>query len=157
MITLAFAPSSPIIGAVIAGLTSPTYTLAADTPPNARSRQYAVLALGGTQTGVVVHSIGAPFTLTMFLPGTFKSLGQPNPSGIIRAFPRNNFEVLTRKSVNVLANQPVQTMLIRTSISIPAGADTYDQVSVKAAMSCHNGMLWASSQGLTDTTLTGVL
>lgn len=93
----------------------------------------------------------------MFLPGTFKSLGQPNPSGVIRAFPRNNFEILTRKSVNVLANQPAQVVLIRTSISIPAGADTYDAVSVKAAMSCHNGMLWAAVQGLTDTILTGVL
>jgi len=154
---MSFAPASPIIGAAITGLTSPTYSHVVDTPPNARSKQLAVTSLGGTQTGVVAHSLGSPFTLTMFLPGTFKSLGQPNPSGVIRAFPRNTFEILTRKSVNVLANQPAQLLMIRTSITVPAGADTYDAVSIKAALSCHSGMLWAAVQGLSDTVITGVL
>lgn len=154
---MAFAPASPITGAAITGLTSPTYTHTADTAPNARSRQYAVTALGGTQTGAVAHSIGMPFTLTMFLPAQFRTLGQPNPSGVIRSFPRNNFEILTRKGANVLANQPAQTILIRTSISVPAGVDTYDAVTLKAALSAHIGMFWATAQGITDTTITGVL
>ena len=154
---MAFAPSTPITGAAITGLTSPTYTIVADTPPNAVSKQYAVSALGGTQTNVTVHSISSPFTLTMFRPANFKVLGQPNPSGVIRSFPKNNFEVLSRKGVSVLANQPIQTALIRSSFSIPAGADAYDAANLKAMISAHIGMLWAIAQGISDTCLTGTL
>jgi len=152
-----FSPSTPITGASITGLTSPTYTIAADTPPNASSKQYAVTALGGTQTGVVAHSISAPFTLTMFRPATFKVLSNPNASGVIRSFPKNSFEVLTRKGLSVLANQPVQLGSIRSTFTIPAGADTYDAVSVKAMISAHIGLLTQIAQGLADTVITGTL
>ncbi len=154
---MSFAPGSPITGAAITGLTTPTYTIASDTPPNATSKQYAVTALGGTQTNVTVHSISSPFTLTMFRPANFKVLGQPNASGVLRSFPKNTFEILTRKGVSVLANQPVQTAMIRTSISIPAGADSYDAVNIKASLSAHIGMLWSIAQGISDTSLTGTL
>ena len=154
---MSFAPSTPVTGAAISGLTNPTYTITADTPPNASSKQYAVTALGGTQTGVVAHTISSPFTLTMFRPGTFKVLGQPSSSGVIRAFPKNTFEVLTRKGVNVLANQPTQLFPIRTTLGVPAGADTYDAVSLKAAISVHIGLLWAIAQGIADSSLTGTL
>jgi hypothetical protein len=154
---MAFSPTSPITGAAISGLTDPTYTHVADTPPNSTSKQIAVTALGGTQTDVLVNLISSPFTSTMFRPGAFKTLGIPSASGVIRSFPKNVFEVLTRKGVNVLANQPTQTMLIRTTISVPAGADTYDSVSIKAALSMHCGLLTQIPQGLSDTVLTGTL
>lgn len=154
---MSFAPSTPVTGAAIAGLTSPTYTIGADTPPGPTSKQYAVSALGGTQTGATVHSISSPFTGTMFRPANFKVLGQPTPTGIIRAFPKNTFEILTRKGVNVLANQPVQLFPIRTSLSVPAGADVYDVINIKAAISFHIGLLWAIAQGITDTAVTGTL
>lgn len=154
---MAFAPSTPITGAPISGFTSPTYTISLDSAPNAWSKQYAVSALGGTQTGVTVHSISSPFTLTMFRPANFKVLGQPTSSGLIRQFPKNVFEILTRKGVNVLANQPVQMLPIRTSLAIPAGADTYDVANIKAAISAHIGLIWAIAQGITDTSLTGTV
>lgn len=154
---MSFAPSTPVTGAAISGLTSPTYTISADTAPSASSKQYAVTALGGTQTGVLAHTISSPFTLTMFRPGTFKVLGQPNSAGVVRAFPKNIFEVLTRKGVGVLANQPTQILPIRTTLGIPAGSDVYDAVSVKAAISAHIGLLWAIAQGISDTSLTGTL
>lgn len=154
---MAFSPASPITGAAITGLTSPTYTIVADTPPSAVSKQYAVSALGGTQTGVTAHSLSSPFTQTMFRPASFKVLGQPSTSGIIRSFPTNTFTVLTRKGVQVLASQPVQTMLIRTDLRIPSGADTYDLVNIKAAISAHIGLLWQIAQGLTDTVSTGTM
>lgn len=47
--------TTPVTGAAQTGLTSPTYTHVVDTPPNAYTKQYAVTALGGTQTGVDVH------------------------------------------------------------------------------------------------------
>lgn len=154
---MSFAPTSPVTGAAITGLGSPTYTCVADTPPNASSKQYAVSILGGTQTGVTVHSLSSPFTHTMFRPSNIKVLGQPNPQGIIRAFPKNSFEVLTRKGVSVLANQPVQTMLIRSSLAVPAGSDSYDSINVIAAISAHIGLLWQIAQGIADTSRTGTL
>lgn len=154
---MSFSPSSPITGAAISGLTSPTYTIVSDTPPSAVSKQYAVSGLGGTQTGVTAHSLSSPFTQTMFRPSSFKVLGQPNPSGIVRSFPNNTFTVLTRKGVSVLASQPIQTMLIKTDLRIPSGADTYDLVNIKAAISAHIGLLWQIAQGLTDTVTTGTM
>lgn len=154
---MAFSPSSPITGAAIAGLTSPTYTITADTSPGPSSKQFAVIALGGTQTGVTAHSISAPFTLTMFRPQTFKVLSPPNAAGVIRSFPKNTFEILTRKGVMVAANQPTQLMTIRTTITMPSGADVYDAVSVKAAESVHIGLLTQIPQGVSDTTITGTL
>lgn len=155
---MAFNISSPLTGAAISGLTSPTYTLADDTPPsNQLAKQKAVTGIGGTQTGVAAHSITAPFTLTMVRPSAYKVLGQPSLAGVVRAFPKNTTTLLTRKGVNVLANQPTQVMLVRTELSVPAGADSYDSVSIKAAISAHIGMLWQISQGIADTTLTGTL
>lgn len=154
---MSFTPSSPITGAAISGLTSPTFIIVTDTPPSAVSKQYAVSGLGGTQPGVTAHSLSSPFTQTMFRPSSFKVLGQPNPSGIIRSFPNNTFTVLTRKGVSVLASQPVQTMLIKTDLRIPSGADTYDLINIKAAISAHIGLLWQIAQGLTDTVTTGTM
>lgn len=154
---MAFSPSTPITGAAISGLTSPTYTIVADTPPNASSKQYAVSALGGTQAGVIAHSLSAPFTLTCFRPSSIKTLGAPNSAGVIRSFPKNSFEVLTRKGVGVLANQPVQLASVRSTITMPAGSDTYDAVSIKAMISAHIGLLTQIAQGLSDTVLTGTL
>lgn len=154
---MAFSPSTPINGAAISGLTSPTYTIVADTPPNASSKQFAVSALGGTQAGVIAHSLSAPFTLTCFRPASIKTLGSPNSAGVIRSFPKNSFEVLTRKGVGVLANQPIQLATVRSTITMPAGSDTFDAVSVKAMISAHIGLLTQIAQGLTDTVLTGTL
>lgn len=154
---MSFSPSSPITGAVISGLTTPTYTIVTDTSPSSSSKQYAVSALGGTQTGVVVNGISSPFTLTMFRPPNFKVLGQVTQSGQVRSFPKNNFSILTRKGVNVLANQPTQLALIRTNIAIPAGSDNYDSVSLKAMLSAHIGLLTQIAQGISDTVLTGTL
>ena len=62
---MAISLTSPITGAAVTGLTSPTYTVAVDTPPNTWSKQWAVTALGGTQTGVDTSSSASrPFTLT---------------------------------------------------------------------------------------------
>lgn len=152
-----FNPSTPVTGAAVSGLTSPTYTIGSDQGPTPAAKQYAVTGLGGTQAGVTAHSLSSPFTLTMFRPANIKVLGQPGPNGQVRAFPKNVFEVLTRKGVSVLANQPVQTAFIRSSFSFPAGADSYDAVNLKAAISAHIGLIWQIAQGITDTTLTGTL
>jgi hypothetical protein len=143
---MAFAPSSPITGGPQTGFTSPTYTIVSDTPPNAHSVQYAVTALGGTQTGVTTHTVSSPFTITAERPAQFRQLGSVNPvTGVISNVPMNVSKIRTRKGVLPAASQPHKTCIIETFIRVPAGADTYDAANVLAAMSAHIGVLWAQS------------
>ena len=151
--------ASPITGQPQTGLTSPTYTNVADTaPPGNPGKQVAVTALGGTQTGVNVHSVAAPFTLNFTRPGTLKVLGVPNPvTGVVAVVPKNTYKLITRKGVLPLAGQAYQTMLVTTSIDVPAGADLADSANVRAALSAHFGALVQQSAGVGDLCVNGVL
>jgi hypothetical protein len=154
MITI---PSS-LTGAAQTGFTSPAYTTTVDTPPDVNSKQNAVTAISGTQTGVEVHAVSKPFTLTVTRPRNPAVLGKPNPTtGLISSVPFNTYKVLTRKGVLPLAGQPNAVMLIRTEIQIPAGADTADVANVRAALSAHIGLLSNQSAGVGDTVINGVL
>jgi len=155
---MSFSLSTPVTGAAQTGLTSPTYTVALDTSPDANARQYAVTALGGTQTGVVASSVSQPFTTAMFRPKQYQVLGKPNPTtGLIARVPRNTYKFISRKGVLPLAGQPFQNMVVTTTIDVPAGADTADAVSVRACLSMHFGAIAQASAGIGDTTIQGVL
>lgn len=155
---MTIALTSPVTGLAQTGLTSPTYTHVSDVAPDVNGRQYAVTALGGTQTGVTVSSVAAPFTITFFRPKVFKALGTPNPvTGIIGSVSRNVYKVITRKGVLPLAGQPYQTMLVTTTIEVPAGSDTADAPNIRAALSMHFGSLSQQSAGQGDTVVSGVL
>ncbi len=155
---MSFAPTTPITGGAQTGLTSPTYTIAADTPPDSNAKQFYVSALGGTQTGVLAHSVAAPFTLAMFKPKAFKYLQPLNPvTGVLRGVPMNTYKVITRKGVVPLAGQSFKNSLITTTLDIPAGSDVADPLSLKAAISAHIGLLTQISAGIGDTAVNGVL
>jgi hypothetical protein len=155
---MAFAPTTPITGAAQTGLTSPTYTIAQDTAPDANAKQYYVSALGGTQTGVLAHSVAAPFTLSFWKPKNLRTLRPVNPvTGVLRDVPTNPYKAITRKGVLPLANQSFKTMVITTNFDVPAGADVADPLSVKAAISAHIGLLTQISAGIGDTALTGTI
>lgn len=156
---MAISPYSPITGIAQTGLTSPTYTITADSPPAPNAKQWAVTALGGTQTGVSPHSVGSPFTLSVFRPLVFKMLeGINNATGILRGtVPVNNYKVITRKGVIPLAGNASKTMVITTDLGVPAGSDTADVNSVRAAISAHIGLLWQVSAGLGETATNGIL
>lgn len=150
--------SSPVTGGAQTGFTSPTYTLTTDTPPNASSKQWAVTALGGTQTGVNAHDVSSPFTITVFRPSTYKRLGQPNPvTGVVSNVPKNRYEFLVRKGVLPLAGQPSSLLLARISLEIPAGSENADPANIRAALSLLFGAAWSTSAGIGDTTITGIL
>nr|UJQ85048.1 MAG: hypothetical protein 2 [Leviviridae sp.] len=154
--TIAIAAS--ITGGAQTGFTTPGYTMTADTPPDVNSKQSAVTALTGTQAGVVVHSVSAPFTITVSRPKVMQQLGKPNPvTGLISSVPRNVYKILTRKGVQPLIDQPYATAIIRTEIEVPAGSDSYDIANLRAALSAHIGELWAQSAGIGDTTNNGIL
>lgn len=153
-----FNPTSPVTGAAMTGFTTPTYTFVEDVAPTQNGKQKAVTSLGGTQTNVTAHAVASPFTITFVKPKVSKLLGQPNPvTGRIANVGRNSYSLITRKGVTPLAGQPVQPMVIRTIIDVPAGSDTADAANVKAALSAHIGTLYAASAGIGDTVLTGVM
>lgn len=148
-----------ITGTAQTGLTSPTYTVSADTaPPGNPGKQVAVTALGGTQTGVTTHTVASPFTLNATRPGTLKVLGIPNPvTGVISVVPVNTYKLITRKGVLPLAGQSYRVMNITTSIDVPAGADLADAPNIRAACSAHFGALSQQSAGLGDLCISGIL
>lgn len=154
---MSFAPSSPVTGAPQTGLTSPTYTLTADSAPDSNGKQYAITALGGTQTNVTTHAVSDPFTITFVRPKVLKALPLPDTNNVLRSVPRNVYFFLTRKGVLPLTGQNRAVMTIKTEISVPAGADTADAVNIRAALSCHFGTVWAASSGIGDTTINAVL
>jgi hypothetical protein len=155
---MSFAPSSPVTGAAVAGLTSPTYTIAADVAPSINGKQYAVTALGGTQTSVDVNTVSKPFSISFFRPAVLRTLPQANPvTGIIKNVPMNTYKLITRKGAQPSANQTNMVARITTTIEVPAGTDTYEPEELRAMISAHFGTGWAAASGIADTVLTGVL
>lgn len=155
---MAFTPSSPVTGAVVTGLTSPTYTLTADTAPSSNGKQYAITGLGGTQTGVQTHSLSSPFVVSAFRPVTPKMLQAVNPAtGQLQAIPKNVFKLIAVKGVVPLAGQSPVNAIIRAEIIVPAGADIADVASLKAMISCFGGLFWANASGIADMVVTNVI
>lgn len=151
--------SSPVTGATQTGLTSPTYTVVTDSSPNGQNgKQYAVSALGGTQTGVEVHSISAPFTINFVRPAVWKQLGPANPlTGLPGVVPRNQIGCVVRKGVQYATGSPYLPVVGRFTLDIPAGADVADPESVRAALSLMIGALSSVSSSLGDLAISGTL
>lgn len=151
--------TSPVTGGAQTGLTSPTYTIATDTAPSNTGKQYAVSALGGTQTGVDSSSTPSrPFTITLSRPPVLRQLpGLSVVTGVLPNVPRNVYKIITRKGVTPLAGQASQVMLITTEISVPAGADSADAANVRAALSLHFGAFAQASASIGDTAVSGVI
>lgn len=155
---MAFTLTTPITGSTQTGLTSPTYTIATDSNPDNQSKQVYVSALGGTQTGVLAHSVAAPFTISMFRPKVLKNLAPVNPvTGVLRSVPMNEYKVYTRKGVLPLAGQAYKPAMLKTLLEIPAGSDLADPLSLRAMISCHIGALTQLSNELGNSVVTGTI
>ena len=155
---MAFNPGSPVTGATVTGLTTPTYTLTQMQAPVPNGKQYAVTALGGTQTGVEVNSISKPFTVTMFVPAHPRGLPAASPTtGIIKDIPVNTCKLLFRKGAQPAANQAAQLNSIEVRINTAAGVDVYEPEEVKALISFAGGLIFANAAGIEETVRTGAL
>jgi hypothetical protein len=155
---MSIAVTTPITGAAQTGLTAPTYTVVLDTYPDVNGKQNAVTALGGTQTGGRVHAVSDPFTVAFTRPKAPKALQSVNPiTGKYGSIPKNTYSCVIRKGVNFAANNAPEILLIRMYIDVPAGADAYDSVNVRAALSCAIGALTQQSAGLGDMLVNGVI
>lgn len=153
---MAFSPSSPITGTAQTGLTSPTYTHVSDTAPDINGKQVVVTALGGTQTGVNVASVQAPFTLTFWRPKTLKSQASPNSQGLYVGNPLNVYKLVCRKGMAIASGQ-YRNAVFTATFEVPVGAETYSPAEVRAAASAFIGLLSQQSAGVGDTLCTGVV
>lgn len=155
---MAITLTSPVTGGAQTGFTSPTYTLTVDTAPSLNGKQYAITALGGTQTGVDAHSVSKPFTVTFFKPVVLKPLPPANPvTGIIKSIPMNTYKVLVRKGAVPLINQAAQVATVDIKLNIPAGTDTYEPEDIRAMISLAVGALTQLSAGMGDTAVSGIM
>ncbi len=155
---MSFAPTSPITGAAVNGLTTPTYTVVPDVAPSINGKQYAVTALGGTQTNVDTNTVSKPFTISFFRPASLRVLPGVNPTtGVIKNIPMNQYKMITRKGVQPAANQSNMVARVTTIIEVPAGSDTMEPEDIRAMLSAHFGTGWAQASGIADTVITGVL
>lgn len=155
---MTIALSTPVTGLAQTGLTSPTYTIVSDTPPDINGKQYAVITLGGTQTGVTVHTAASPFTATFFRPKVLRNYSIPNvATGVIKDVPNNTYTWLFRKGVVPLAGQAYRVAWLRMDHAIPAGSDTADAANIRAMVSFGYGCVSQQSSGMGDTLINGVL
>lgn len=155
---MAFTPASPVTGSPQASFTAPTYTLVADQPPANNGKQWYVSALGGTQAGVAIHSVGTPFTVAFFRPPVLQSLGPVNPvTGVVKSVPMNNYSLIVRKGVIPLAGQAPKLCTVKVQVQVPAGSETADLPGVRAALSLAFGTLWEQSSGIGLTVYNGAI
>lgn len=156
---MSFTLTTPVTGGAQTGLTSPTYTIAADTAPTSAGKQYAVTALGGTQTGVDASSTPSkPFTITLQRPTSLKVLSVVDPvTGQLRNVPTNTYKIIVRKGVLPLAGQAARVLNATLTIDVPAGSDSADAANIRAAMSLLIGSLNQISASIGDTLVTGVI
>lgn len=155
---MSIAVTSPITGAAQTGFTTPTYTNVTDVAPDINGRQYAVTALGGTQTGVRTHAVSDPFTVTFTRPKSPKALQSPNPvTGRYGSVPKNTYSCIVRKGANFAANQAPEIVLCRLYVDVPAGSDAYDSANIRAAISALVGALTQQSAGFGDMLVNGVI
>lgn len=150
--------SSPVTGAAVTGLTTPTHTLTADTPPDANAKSYVVTTLGGTQTSVRTHTLSDPFSITIWKPKAPKALPAPNPNTLAYpSVPMNSYAMIVRKGVYIDANSVLRTAVFRLTADIPAGADAADAVNIKSALSLLGGVLFAEGDDFADLFVKAIL
>jgi len=152
--------TSPVTGMAQPDLTSPTYTLAADTAPNPNGKQWYVSALGGTQSGVTTHSLSFPFTVSIFRPSTFKTLSQGIMAmlGLVDA-PRNVYKIIVRKgsSINNLGGSAVNLLRIEYEIAANAPDMANGPEQIQAMFSLAGGVLVQLAPGFSNQVKSGSL
>lgn len=152
-----WSPDSSTTGGTVTGLTSPTFTLVDDTAPVVNAKMKTVSALGGTQGSATANTVSKPYTATFYKPASPKAIPAPNPlSGARGAIPNNQYKLIIRKGGFAAADVPV-TAIVRLTIDVPAGMETYNPDEVRSMVSFLVGLLNEESADLADTLLTGVL
>lgn len=149
-------PTSPLTGVAITGLTNPTYSIADDVTENGYAKQWYVTALGGTQTGVNIHSISDPFTLRTQRPANLAAVKLNSAGLVLGTVPKNTFKSVVRKGVLVAvgsARREVATL--RLLEDIPAGCEVADPLAVAAMYSFFGAFMTGKANDLYARAKTG--
>lgn len=155
---MAISLTSPVTGATVSGLTSPTYTVVVDQPPNSYSKQWYVSAIGGTQTGVDPGSTASkPWTFTFSRPASIKTLNAVDVTGVIRSVGYNVYEMLMRRGFIPLAGQSVRLANWKAHMPVLVGSDSADTANIRAAVSSFVGVMNQQASGLADSMISGSL
>lgn len=153
-------PSATITGAAITGLTSPTYTWTADNPPDSNRKAWVVTAVGGTQTGVIVHKNEMPFKVTAGRPKAVKVPGARSiTTGQFLQGGKNEYSFVFVKGANITGsatNPQYDNIVARLSVSVPATIGN-DSIQLDALFSFMGGFITNTLQGLRDTSANSVL
>jgi len=149
-----------ITGAAVTGFTAPLYATVVD-QSDISSKSFIVNGLvSGTAPGTVTfHTITSPFSTLIRRAARLQALSIKFLNGITGKYtkvPRNPYSIVTRKGVSI-QNGQVETMLIRTTIEVPAGAESFDLANVRAGLSAHCGFVFAQADGAATTTSNGIL
>jgi len=154
-----FTLTGVITGATMTGLTSPTYTLTADTPPSNFAKQSYVSALGGTQTGVTAHSLDYPFTVAVKRQSRLRTVADAmynSVAGRYSKVPFNTWDIVFRKGCQ-MANGQVLNNQINVTQKIYAGTETPGIAPLRALYSFAGGFLSSNASGAVDSVTTGAL
>lgn len=152
-----FAPTSPVTGATVTGLTSPTFTIVDDLAPAINAKSKVVSALGGTQGGASANSAAYPFTASLFKPVALKAIPAANPiTGLRGTLPMNQWKLNIRKGGDAASGVPGM-IVARLTIDVTAGMETYDPDEIRSFCSFLGGYLNSNANGLSDSIVTGVL
>lgn len=154
---MSFSITSPVTGSLQTGLTNPTHTLTTDVGPNAQSKQYAVTAVGGTQSGVRTHSASDPFTITGERPAQIAGPPVVANGATLTRVGRNEYKLRVRKGVVCVVDQPPQIAILELRMSVPAGSDVNDPANLRSALSLMGGAIAQISASLGDTLVTGLI
>lgn len=135
--------TSPVTGMPVTGLTSPTYTLTSDTPLESNQKAWYVSALGGTQTGVSVHSVDKPFQVYISRPKTIKLADGTSTTAVfmLTNVAKNVYKLGVREytSLNNGGGGGVAEAVVE--FRIPIGSPEYDAVRLKALLSLFGGLV----------------
>jgi hypothetical protein len=157
---MAISPSSPLTGSAITGLTTPTYTLTSDTPPDVNAKAWVVTALGGTQTGVSVHKNEMPFRVIVRRPKVVKTPSARNTvTGQYVNAGKNEYSITIVKGVNILngmSNTQYENIVAKLTLAVPIAMGN-DEVQLSALASFLGGFITNQIQGIKDTSLNSVL
>lgn len=148
--------TSPVTGSAQTGFTTPTYTLTADKFPGPNGTQYAITALGGTQTGASAQTADKPFTLSVERPVSIKTQ-TVNQNGITVSTGRNRHRILVRKGMPAVTGQPALLATGELIVSVPVGAESVSAAEIRAMLSCLIGAATQYSAALGDQVVTGTV
>jgi len=148
--------TSPVTGSAQTGFTSPTYTLTADKFPGPNGVQYAVTALGGTQTGATAQTADKPFTVSVERPVSMKTQSV-NSMGVTVSSGRNRHRVFVRKGMPAVTGQPALLATLEIIASVPVGAESVSAAEIRAMCSLGIGAMTQYSAAFGDQIVSGVV